>query len=38
MLACMREGKAAKVHKTYPYLLPGLRVDRPTQVWCADIT
>ena len=30
--------KAAKGHKTYPYLLKGLRVDRPNQVWCADIT
>lgn len=30
--------KAAKGHKTYPYLLRGLRVDRPNQVWCADIT
>jgi putative transposase len=28
----------AKGHKTYPYLLRGLRVDRPNQVWCADIT
>jgi putative transposase len=25
--------KAAKGHKTYPYLLRGLRVDRPNQVW-----
>ena len=25
-------------HKTYPYLLRGLKVDRPNQVWCADIT
>lgn len=31
-------GKAAKGHKIYPYLLSGLRVDRPNQVWCADIT
>lgn len=31
-------GKAAKVHKTYPYLLKGLRVTRPNQVWAADIT
>lgn len=31
-------GKAAKEHKTYPYPLRGLRVDRPTQVWCAGIT
>jgi transposase InsO family protein len=30
--------KPAKGHKTYPYLLGGLRVDRPNQVWCADIT
>nr|WP_313351263.1 DDE-type integrase/transposase/recombinase [Paracoccus sp. (in: a-proteobacteria)] len=25
-------------HKTYPCLLGGLRVDRPGQIWCADIT
>ncbi|CAM3324423.1 Integrase core domain-containing protein [Paracoccus aminovorans] len=25
-------------HKTYPYLLGGLRVDRPGQLCCADIT
>jgi putative transposase len=30
--------KAAKGHKTYPYLLKGLRVTRPNQVWAADIT
>ena len=30
--------KAAKGHKTYPYLLRGLRIERPNQVWCADIT
>lgn len=30
--------KPAKGHKTYPYLLGGLQVDRPNQVWCADIT
>ncbi len=27
-----------KEHKTYPYLLSGLRVERPNQVWCSDIT
>lgn len=30
--------KVAKGHKTYPYLLKGLRVTRPNQVWAADIT
>jgi putative transposase len=25
-------------HKVYPYLLRGMVVDRPNQVWCADIT
>ena len=30
--------RPAKGHKTYPCLLGGLRVDRPNQVWCADIT
>ena len=30
--------KPAKGHKIYPYLLRGLRVDRPNQVWAADIT
>lgn len=25
-------------HKIYPYLLRGLEIDRPDQVWCTDIT
>ena len=25
-------------HETYPYLLRGLAIARPNQVWCADIT
>ena len=27
-----------KKHKKYPYLLRGLRIDRPDHVWCSDIT
>jgi putative transposase len=25
-------------HRIYPYLLKGLSINRPNQVWCADIT
>jgi len=25
-------------HRVYPYLLRNLKIDRPDQVWCADIT
>jgi putative transposase len=25
-------------HKRYPYLLKGMLIERPDQVWCADIT
>jgi putative transposase len=27
-----------KEHEVYPYLLRGLAIERPDQVWCADIT
>ena len=30
--------KTARGHKTYPYLLRGLQVTRPNQVWAVDIT
>ena len=30
--------KGAPGHKIFPYLLRGLRIERPNQVWCADIT
>ena len=30
--------KVAPGHKIYPYLLRGLVVDRPNQVWAMDIT
>jgi putative transposase len=29
---------ANKEHVKYPYLLRGLAIDQPNQVWCADIT
>jgi putative transposase len=33
-----RTSKPAPGHKIFPYLLSGLAIERPNQVWCADIT
>jgi len=33
-----RISKSCPEHKVYPYLLKGLRIDRPDQVWASDIT
>jgi len=30
--------KRAKGHKIYPYLLRNMTIDKPNQVWAADIT
>ncbi len=30
--------KASKQHKKYPYLLKGIEIDSPNQVWSSDIT
>lgn len=30
--------KPGKGHKVYPYLLKGMKITRPNQVWAADIT
>ncbi len=33
-----RTSNPDKAHKIYPYRLKGLKIDRPNQVWCTDIT
>ncbi len=33
-----RTSAPGKGHRIYPYLLRGLAITRPNQVWCADIT
>ena len=33
-----RTSAANPEHRVYPYLLRDLAIDRPDQVWCADIT
>ena len=33
-----RTSEPHPAHRIFPYLLKGLAVDRPNQVWCADIT
>ena len=33
-----RTSVANPQHKVYPYLLKGLNINRPNQVWCTDIT
>jgi len=33
-----RTSKPAPCHKIYPYLLGGMKITRPNQVWAADIT
>ena len=33
-----RTSRAHPGHKIYPYLLKGIGIDRPNQVWTSDIT
>ena len=33
-----RTSKPHPDHKVYPYLLRGIQINRPNQVWCSDIT
>ena len=34
----LRLSPAGKGHRIYPYLLRDVRIERPDQVWSADIT
>jgi putative transposase len=38
ILPGLHRAKRNKEHKTYPYLLRGLNVTKPNQVWGTDIT
>ena len=41
LMAIYRKPKTSQPHpdhKVYPYLLRNLKIDRPNQVWCSDIT
>ena len=33
-----RTGVSHPEHRVYPYLLRGVKVERPDHVWCADLT
>ncbi len=33
-----KTSQAHREHRKYPYLLRGLVIDRPDQVWCSDVT
>jgi putative transposase len=35
---CPRTSQPTPGHKIYPYLLSGMKITRPNQVWAADIT
>ena len=35
---CKRPATSAPGQRIYPYLLRDLAIERPNQVWCADIT
>ena len=33
-----KTSRAHREHRKYPYLLRGLAIERPDQVWCSDVT